>query len=165
MTNGRVVSGTILSENEVFVRVDDNGFIQTIFAAQIERIEYDPDLTGPLDEEAVGKDGLTAAKRDLIRQLITASGMRKNVESNIEQAVMKAPLERRAEMVELFQADEIIEAIMPLYGKYYTGDELNDLLEFYKSPVGQKVMEVTPRITRDAMDATIRHFQEKLQRR
>jgi hypothetical protein len=163
LSNGRVISGKILSENEVFLRVDEDGFIQTVFAAQIERIEYDPDLTEPLAEEEADKDGLTAGKRDLIRQLITASGMRRNVENSIEQAVMKMPLERRAEMAELFRAEEVIEAIMPLYGKYYTEEELKDLLEFYKSPVGQKVTEVTPRITRDAMDATIRHFQEKLQ--
>jgi len=37
--------------------------------------------------------------------------------------------------------------IAKLYAKYYTVDELKKLIEFYKTPLGQKTLKVTPKLS------------------
>ena len=40
---------------------------------------------------------------------------------------------------------------MALYDKYFTQEEINELIAFYKSGTGQKLAEVTPKIQNDLM--------------
>ncbi|MBK7933932.1 MAG: DUF2059 domain-containing protein [Pyrinomonadaceae bacterium] len=44
----------------------------------------------------------------------------------------------------------IDEAIYPLYDKFYSEQELKDLIQFYKSPTGQKVIETMPQLFADS---------------
>lgn len=41
----------------------------------------------------------------------------------------------------------------PIYDKYYTTDELKELVVFYKTPLGQKSISILPSIMQDSMDA------------
>jgi uncharacterized protein len=50
---------------------------------------------------------------------------------------------------------EMIEATIKVYAKYYTEDELKALSEFYKTPLGQKMMENMPKITGELMAMTM----------
>lgn len=45
---------------------------------------------------------------------------------------------------EKMNIDGLKNAIIPLYGKYYTHDEIKQLTEFYESPLGRRMVEVTP---------------------
>jgi hypothetical protein len=47
---------------------------------------------------------------------------------------------------------EIIEQIYyPLYDKHFTVEELKGLVAFYKTPVGQKAIQVMPQLVQEAM--------------
>lgn len=50
-------------------------------------------------------------------------------------------------------SDRIIEMYVPLYTKYYTESDLDELIKFYKTPIGQKVLKVTPAIAKESMEA------------
>jgi hypothetical protein len=54
--------------------------------------------------------------------------------------------------------DYVESSVYPLYDKFFTESELADLLTFYKSPTGRKVMEVTPQL----MGESVRLAQEFL---
>ncbi len=41
------------------------------------------------------------------------------------------------------------EDIIPLYDKYFTQKDINDLIKFYKTPTGQKFINVTPELSKD----------------
>jgi len=41
------------------------------------------------------------------------------------------------------------EDIVSLYDKYFTQKEINDLIKFYKSPTGQKFVNVTPELSKE----------------
>lgn len=44
-------------------------------------------------------------------------------------------------------APEMVEEIYyPIYDKYFTTDELKDLIAFYKSPTGKKLAKITPQL-------------------
>ena len=50
-----------------------------------------------------------------------------------------------------------------LYDKYFTEQELKDLIEFYKSPTGKKATEVVPKLLAESMELVSMAIQPKLQ--
>lgn len=49
--------------------------------------------------------------------------------------------------------DELVNLIVPIYDKYLTDAEIRGLIQFYQSPLGTKLINVMPQITRDSMAA------------
>ena len=47
----------------------------------------------------------------------------------------------------------INELSYPIYHKYLTSEEITQLIQFYKSPIGQKTMAILPVISTEAMRA------------
>jgi len=57
--------------------------------------------------------------------------------------------------MERIQLAQILEEIyVPLYDKYYTDAELQDLLAFYRTPTGGKTLRVTAQLVQEAMDGS-----------
>jgi len=54
---------------------------------------------------------------------------------------------------ELIDSGALGEMSYPIYDKYLTLSELQELLRFYKTAIGQKLISVMPKITREAMQA------------
>lgn len=48
------------------------------------------------------------------------------------------------------QMPSLLEHIAPLYAKYYTADEIRQLIAFYKSPLGVKMLRVNPTLMRES---------------
>ena len=57
--------------------------------------------------------------------------------------------------------DALIEAAVPIYAKYYTEDDLDALIEFYESPVGQKFVATAPALSQDSFQLSQRWFAER----
>jgi hypothetical protein len=53
-----------------------------------------------------------------------------------------------------FDVDQVIEQMVAAYDKHYTDDEIKGLLQFYGSPLGQKVAFEGPKISREIQEAT-----------
>jgi hypothetical protein len=53
-----------------------------------------------------------------------------------------------------FDVDQLTEQIVVFYDKHYTDDEIKTMLQFYGSPVGQKVAAETPKIMREIQAAS-----------
>lgn len=47
--------------------------------------------------------------------------------------------------------DEMLGEMVPLYANNYTVDEIKQLTTFYKSPVGRKMMTLTPKLSAEGM--------------
>lgn len=47
--------------------------------------------------------------------------------------------------------DEMINEMVPLYTNNYTVEEIKQLTTFYKSPVGRKMMSLTPKLSAEGM--------------
>lgn len=64
----------------------------------------------------------------------------------------------REKLVDLFfvkfqsKADtqQLLDQIVPLYDKYLSDQEVKDLIQFYRSPLGQKTAQVMPKLTAEA---------------
>jgi hypothetical protein len=53
-----------------------------------------------------------------------------------------------------FDANQLTEQLVAIYDKHYSDDEIKSLLQFYGSPVGQKVAAETPKIGREIQAAS-----------
>lgn len=45
---------------------------------------------------------------------------------------------------------ELVDALSALYAKYYSDDEISELIKFYDTPLGKKIAVVTPRLHQEA---------------
>ena len=61
------------------------------------------------------------------------------------------------------------EELMNIYDKHFTHEEIKELIAFYGSPTGQKLLEETPALTKELMEIMVSkylpEFQEKLSRK
>jgi len=53
-----------------------------------------------------------------------------------------------------YDVDRVNEQLVTLYDKHYSDDEIKGLLQFYGSPLGQKVAAESPKIFREIQEAT-----------
>lgn len=73
---------------------------------------------------------------------------------------------------ELIVKQSLLPYMYPVYDKYLTVEEMHGLIQFYKTPLGQKAVSVLPKMTREAMQAgqewgqkIIPQFQQKVYER
>ena len=52
---------------------------------------------------------------------------------------------------ERLNIDDFLYAFVSVYDKHFTHDEIKQLIEFYESPLGQRLIEVTPLISQESM--------------
>jgi hypothetical protein len=48
------------------------------------------------------------------------------------------------------KADSFIEMLVPIYDKHLSHDDIKKIIQFYESPVGKKLISVTPQLTQDS---------------
>jgi len=54
-------------------------------------------------------------------------------------------------LIEKINMDDFLYLCVPVYSKYYTHDEIKQLINFYESPLGKKMIEVTPLLSQETM--------------
>jgi len=170
LRRGKKVSGRIIGETDYSIQVLVNGLPVTYFLTEIGKIERDD---GTAINLGGGKSGTPAtptplptgpvpeAKKQLILRLLEANGARENMNNVFAMIIAKAPEESRQELKSMLKTDEIIERLVPIYARYYTENDLKELITFYKSPVGSKHLGLTPKIMEESLAAAIVYFQEK----
>jgi len=58
-----------------------------------------------------------------------------------------------AKMFQRMPYDELMEAIMPAYQHHFSHEEVGELIRFYSSPVGRKLITETPSVMAECMQA------------
>jgi len=114
----------------------------------------------PTAQAAPQTDAERAAKRSDIRKLIELTGAA-NISADALQKMIEPLKANYPQVPEEFwntfihevHSDELIDLVIPIYDKYYTRDEIEELTRFYQSPVGQKTIKVLPKLSAEAIDA------------
>lgn len=96
----------------------------------------------------------TDFKSDVINY-IKLSGASANVTAVLEPVIEQIPEANRADFRKELDATlpSLYEKMATVMMKYYTHDDIKKMIEFYNSPVGKKIQETTPKITKDQMQA------------
>lgn len=61
------------------------------------------------------------------------------------------------ELKNKFNIKEVLRLLIPIYDKYYTYDDIEQLIKFYKSPTGQKFISVAPDMTSELMKVGVEY--------
>lgn len=106
------------------------------------------------------KDPKQLAKENDIRKLLIATGAGKMGVQVMKQmfGALKAqnpsiPSSYFDKLMNEVDPKELIEITIPSYDKHLTHDEIKELIKFYESPIGKKLIEKQPMIMQDAMVA------------
>ena len=100
-------------------------------------------------------DQIVSASLDQLDRLMTPE-MEKLLQKHGPDVPKDFPDVMRAQMRDLMDAvmptyQEMLDFQAGLLQKHYTATELEELLAFYRSPLGQKAIRITPEVARDVM--------------
>ncbi|HOW35556.1 MAG TPA: DUF2059 domain-containing protein [Candidatus Omnitrophota bacterium] len=101
------------------------------------------------------------SKRELILNYIEVTGEKQNMRQRLDQTMSQVPAADREKIKSLFNVDEIIEQIIPIYDKYFTEEDLATLIGFYKSPLYRKLAMIMPMMREDIVDAIGKYVEKK----
>ena len=62
-----------------------------------------------------------------------------------------------------YPIDAVLQDMVPIYQRHLTESDANELIAFYSSPVGRKVLRELPAITAEAMQVSTSHLQPRLE--
>jgi hypothetical protein len=71
----------------------------------------------------------------------------------LKQAMPSVPDEFWARIMSKMDTNELMDRTVPIYAKYFTHDEIKELLAFYGTPLGQKVIATLPAVLQESMVA------------
>jgi hypothetical protein len=54
---------------------------------------------------------------------------------------------------EKLDIDDFVKLYVAIYDRHFSHQEILDLIQFYESPLGRRLVEETPGITQDSMEA------------
>ncbi len=104
----------------------------------------------------------STAKNDRIRELMEVTGAVKlgvqlidNMIATYKKDVPSVPAEFWDEFSKQINPNELTELVVPIYSKYFTDEEISQLIQFYKSPIGQKMVEKLPLVSQDSYQAGV----------
>lgn len=93
-------------------------------------------------------------KKDVVNY-IKLSGAAAQVTAVLEPVMAQVPENKQADLKKDIDATlpSLYDKMADVMMKHYTHDDIKKMLEFYNSPVGKKIQEVTPKMTKDQMQA------------
>lgn len=101
---------------------------------------------------------LSPAKEKLIRKLLTltkasdmAMQMMDQMAGQLKPMFPSVPASFWTDFFKEANPDELISKIVPIYGKHLSEDELAQLVKFYETPVGKKLISVQPLIMQESV--------------
>ena len=56
-------------------------------------------------------------------------------------------------VVDAVERDDLMDILVPIYRKHFTAEDVAGLIRFYESPLGRKLIERQPDMTRESMVA------------
>jgi uncharacterized protein len=115
------------------------------------------------------KPAIDPAKEKDIRQLLEVAGtkermtqvmgeMEKSIRPLMEKSFPEG--EYREKLIDAFfvkfhakmDLQKMLDIAVPIYDRYFSADEIKELIQFYSTPLGKKSMAVLPRVMTDMMN-------------
>lgn len=107
------------------------------------------------------------SKEDDIRKLLEISGSEKLgiqvIEAMVEQMkklLPDIPNNYWNLLKNEFNGKEFVELIVPLYDYHFTHNEIKDIISFYNTPTGKKLVNRLPILTEESMDIGRKYGEE-----
>ena len=89
---------------------------------------------------------LTGADKMAMQMINQMIGMQRQSNPNI-------PAGFWDEFQKEIKPEELLELSVPAWAKHFTHDDIKELIKFYESPIGKKMIEVQPKVMQESMVA------------
>jgi hypothetical protein len=146
-------------------------FLVAIQGGSPTAVQAAPQTTSPQQNSANAAPSIDPAKEADIRALLELVGARDQVQDSVKQSAEQyrekllatVPNNEKGqnfinttinEYEKKYDVDKVNEQLIHLYDKHFTAEEIRGLLQFYGSPLGQKVAAESPKIFREIQEAT-----------
>jgi len=149
-------------------------FFMVIQGASQNSVQAAKQSAAPAQEDAASaqtNSSIDAAKESDIRSLMELVGARDIVQDGASNAIEQSrekllatvPNNEKgqafvnafaASYQKKFDVDQVTEQLVGIYDQHFTEDDIKGLLQFYGSPLGQKVAAEMPKISREIQAAT-----------
>lgn len=100
----------------------------------------------------------STSKNEKIKQLLELTGsgkmaiqMMNQMMSNLKTTHSKAREEFWEDFKKEVKAEDITNMIIPIYDKHYTESDIDQLIAFYNSPIGKKMISTMPQVMQESM--------------
>ena len=121
-----------------------------------------PVVAAPVVAAPVATAPISEAKKQLIAQFIEVFGTRASMIANFDQMMSSLPADQAGKLRKAFNIDEIIQALLPLYDKYFSEADLTAMIAFYNSPEGKKLVQTIPQLMRDSVEVSAKYFENHM---
>ncbi len=163
LKDGSVVSGEILQRGSYFVTVQVGKIPKKYFNDQIDRIEQESkDSSVIVNLDPAQNPDVAGSKVKLIESLLRVNGTQASMEATVAEVINNAPEDRKEEFRQMFDLSNFFSEMVPVYDKYFSENDLRELIQFYESPVGKKFLSVAPAIMKESMEKSVDYFQRKV---
>jgi len=172
LKSGRVVEGNIIERSDRQIKIDVNGMTLTYYMDEVDRV--DSAQGAPASQAVLGQDERIAtmpsqgniysalSKEGLVLKYMEVTGVKSNMQKTFADIVDAAPEEKKADLRQVLNLDEVLRQLAPVYEQYFSERDLQELIAFYESDVGRKLLRTAPLILKDSMDKSLEYFQGKL---
>ena len=122
-------------------------------------------ITQSINQPDVNIKKLSEDKRTLVIELLQLVNAKKQSQQVLDSMIQTMPLDVQATFKEALNADEMLKLVIPVYERYLTVDDLKNVIVFYRSPAGKKLLEAQPKIMKESMIVMKVYVQKKLSER
>ena len=99
-----------------------------------------------------------------IRKLVALTGGTKIIDQMFDAMAAQFTQPKQQQVFQEFRKEldpgQIFEIVVPAYDKFLTADEIKQLLQFYESPIGRKLLDAQPKIMAESMPRIMQWSQE-----
>ena len=96
------------------------------------------------------------------KEIIELSGSKDQFKLFLDAFLKNFP-ERRANAIKgIVDVNEFCDRMIPLYKKHFSIEEMQDLIDFYNSDTGQKLVRLNPTLFKEGSEIGTQYFKEKL---
>jgi hypothetical protein len=189
LEGGKVVDGKILDKSNGQIKIDVKGTVVTYYLDEVERIEGEaigsspvtaPPSVLPLLDKAETKKDLTKEedpflkakkdlnlavmdKRELVLRYMEVTGVKGQMTKSFAEIVQQAPEEKKRNLKKVLRSEDVLEELVPVYAQYFTEKDLQELIKFYESDLGQKILKTAPLILKESAEKSLQYFQGKIE--
>ena len=174
LSDGRVVQGDIVKQDDKSVQINVDGVTMTYYADEIKDVDgtpFKPAVSEPAVQPESAQPAVNTAgaaidpeKKALILKFIDVFGTRQALNNNFALMIQQVAKEKPDEAVKIrdrVKIDEIIDRLLPIYDRNFSADDLKAFIAFYGSAEGQKLITTIPQLMKESVKESVKYMQEK----
>jgi uncharacterized protein len=101
-----------------------------------------------------------ASKKEKIKKLMDVTGSGKmgvqvvqSLMPSFQRAHPAVPQQFWDDFAKAVKPEDLVDLVVPIYDKYYSEEDIDQIIAFYNSPVGKKMISTLPMVMQESMAA------------